>query len=151
MSSCVESLRTKKVNNLCGYGGRRASSDSFCPQSHLSTSDRNWFPAWIHTHFTCLAHSNPLNLNLNQFKLRVFRLKWIKFINIMWGIDYPHGFTHTSLGKFKSSSFRVKFSIQHNHSFLTVNFQSWAVLKIITPWNLWKVDKNQLLKSLDSW
>ena len=125
MSSCVESLRTKKVNNLCGYGGRPRLLWLFLSSTPFINTSGELIPCEdSHTlHFTHLNLNSNYDLNLNLKSVENCFSEWI----------------HTSTLDFNSSLY-----------FLTISFQSWATLRILLGvinyhWNLWKVEKSKMV------
>ena len=130
VSSCVESLRTKKVNNSSWLWRGPPPVTLFVLRAIYHHQRGNWFAAWIHTHFTWKMQKASL---------------WVRELLCVEGkqnncVFWSNNFF--SLGKI-SKDWQLKRMLwqrcpskilfKQTFLILVLNFQSWVLPKDWTP------------------
>ena len=131
VSSCVESLRTKKVNNSSWLWRGPPPVTLFVLRAIYHHQRGNWFAAWIHTHFTWKMQKASLWVrellcvegkqnNCVFGATEIFSIKYQRIDN--WSECFD-----------KQQTYPSKILFKQTFLILVLNFQSWVLPKDWTP------------------
>ena len=123
VSSCVESLRTKKVNNSSWLWRGPPPVTLFVLRAIYHHQRGNWFAAWIHTHFTWKMQKASL---------------WVRELLCVEGkqnncVFFDKISKDWQLKRMLWQTCPSKILFKQTFLILVLNFQSWVLPKDWTP------------------